>query len=73
MPAFLTAPLLWKTCPLKRLGCPASEPPVFIYAFEKQGQKIVYAPCDIKPFPEQSPAVLNPDLLLIQPVCLSKD
>ena len=35
--------------------------------FVKQGRKIVYAPCDIKPFPEYRPEVRNPDLLLIQP------
>jgi phosphoribosyl 1,2-cyclic phosphate phosphodiesterase len=28
---------------------------------------MVYAPCDIKPFPEQRREVRNPDLLVIQP------
>jgi len=46
---------------------PGSNPPVFIYVFIKQGHKIVYAPCDIKPFPEYRPEVRNPNLLLIQP------
>ncbi len=39
----------------------------YIYVFEKNGCKAVYAPCDIKPFPEKEPAVQNPDLLFIQP------
>jgi len=39
----------------------------FIYIFEKQGCKIVYAPCDIKPFPEKIAEVKNADLLIIQP------
>jgi phosphoribosyl 1,2-cyclic phosphate phosphodiesterase len=39
----------------------------FVYIFEKKGRKIVYAPCDIKPFPEDRQEVMNPDLLIIQP------
>lgn len=39
----------------------------FIYVFEKQGRKMVYAPCDIKPFPENREEVRQADLLLIQP------
>jgi len=39
----------------------------FIYIFEKQGRKMVYAPCDIKPFPENREEVRQADLLLIQP------
>lgn len=46
---------------------PESDPPVFIYVFVKHGCRIVYAPCDIRPFPEYRPEVRNPDLLLIQP------
>lgn len=46
---------------------PESEPPVFIYVFESQGCRAVYAPCDIKPFPESRLELRNPDLLLIQP------
>jgi phosphoribosyl 1,2-cyclic phosphate phosphodiesterase len=40
---------------------------VFIYAFEKGGRKIVYAPCDVKPFPETEDIVHDADLLVIQP------
>ncbi|MFA4916972.1 MAG: MBL fold metallo-hydrolase [Syntrophales bacterium] len=40
---------------------------VFIYVFEKEGRKSIYAPCDIKPFPENNKEVQNADLLVIQP------
>jgi len=39
----------------------------FVYVFEKSGSKVVYAPCDIKPFPEHRPEVQQADLLIIQP------
>lgn len=39
----------------------------YIYVFEKEQQKIVYASCDIKPFPEENEAVCGADLLVIQP------
>jgi phosphoribosyl 1,2-cyclic phosphate phosphodiesterase len=39
----------------------------FIYVFEKQGKRVVYAPCDIKPFPEGQKEVRKPDILIIQP------
>jgi len=39
----------------------------FIYVFEKSGRKVVYATCDIKPFPEHRNEVQQPDLLIIQP------
>ena len=39
----------------------------FIYVFEKSGRRVVYAPCDIKPFPEHRAEVQQPDLLIIQP------
>jgi len=39
----------------------------YIYVFEKAGRKLVYAVCDIKPFPEDAAAVQNADLLVIQP------
>ena len=39
----------------------------FVYVFEKSGRKIVYAPCDIKPFPKHRNEVENADLLIIQP------
>jgi len=41
--------------------------PVFIYVYEKAGRKLVYAPCDIKPFPEDRPEVRDADWLVIQP------
>ncbi len=40
---------------------------VFIYVFEKAGRKVIYAPCDLKPFPEHRGEVQNADLLIIQP------
>jgi phosphoribosyl 1,2-cyclic phosphate phosphodiesterase len=40
---------------------------VFIYIFEGGGHKVVYAPCDIKPFPEHRDEVKNADLLITQP------
>ena len=39
----------------------------FIYVFEKSGRKAVYAPCDIKPFPEYRSELQRADLLIIQP------
>jgi phosphoribosyl 1,2-cyclic phosphate phosphodiesterase len=39
----------------------------FVYVFEKSGRKVVYAPCDFKPFPEYRTEVQRPDLLVIQP------
>jgi len=39
----------------------------FIYVFEKKGQRIVYAPCDIKPFPEHMEELQKANLLVIQP------
>jgi len=39
----------------------------FIYVFEQSGCKVVYAPCDIKPFPEHRGEVQQADLLIIQP------
>jgi len=44
----------------------------FIYAFEKKGKKIVYAPCDIRPFPEERDELGMPDLLVIQPGIFEK-
>jgi phosphoribosyl 1,2-cyclic phosphate phosphodiesterase len=41
--------------------------PVFIYVFEKSGGKVIYAPCDLKPFPEHRDEVQRPDLLITQP------
>jgi phosphoribosyl 1,2-cyclic phosphate phosphodiesterase len=39
----------------------------FIYVFERQGRKMVYAPCDIKPFPEEKDEVQGANLLVMQP------
>jgi len=39
----------------------------FVYVFEKLGRKVVYAPCDIKPFPEHRDEVQSADILIIQP------
>lgn len=39
----------------------------FIYVFEKAGKKVIYAPCDIKPFPEYRDEVQKADLLVVQP------
>lgn len=39
----------------------------FIYVFEKASRKVVYAPCDIKPFPEDKTEVYQADLVVIQP------
>ena len=39
----------------------------FVYVFEKSGRRVVYAPCDIKPFPSHRNEVQHADLLIIQP------
>ncbi len=39
----------------------------FVYVFEKEDTRVVYAPCDIRPFPADREEVLNADLLVIQP------
>ncbi|MFC2062872.1 MBL fold metallo-hydrolase [Chloroflexota bacterium] len=39
----------------------------FVHVFEKAGRRVVYAPCDIKPFPKHRDEVQQPDLLVIQP------
>jgi phosphoribosyl 1,2-cyclic phosphate phosphodiesterase len=38
-----------------------------VYVFSKAGRRVVYAPCDIKPFPEERDEVRRADLLIIQP------
>ncbi|MFC2122199.1 MBL fold metallo-hydrolase [Bacteroidota bacterium] len=45
---------------------------VYIYVFEKSGRRVIYAPCDIKPFPEHWPEVQQPDILVIQPGIFEK-
>ncbi|MBU0514184.1 MAG: hypothetical protein KJ621_05370 [Proteobacteria bacterium] len=49
------------------LGVDRGSHRVFIYVFDQGGRRAVYAPCDLKPFPEDRPEVRDPDLLLIQP------
>jgi phosphoribosyl 1,2-cyclic phosphate phosphodiesterase len=51
------------------LGIPVQrgQQTVFIYVITKMGRKLVYAPCDIRPFPESRPEVQDADLLVIQP------
>lgn len=44
----------------------------FIYVFEKAGRKMVYAPCDIRPFPENHEKVARPDLFVVQPGLFEK-
>jgi len=39
----------------------------YVYIFEKLEKKVIYAPCDIKPFPEDHEKVRNSDMLIIQP------
>jgi len=39
----------------------------FVYIFQKLGHRVIYAPCDIKPFPEHRKEVQQADLLIIQP------
>jgi phosphoribosyl 1,2-cyclic phosphate phosphodiesterase len=39
----------------------------FVHVFEQSGRKVVYAPCDMKPFPEHRKEVQEADLLIIQP------
>jgi len=44
----------------------------FVYVFEKAGRKVVYALCDIKPFPKHRDEVQHADLLIIQPGIFEK-
>jgi len=39
----------------------------FIYVFDSDDKRLIYAPCDIKPFPEEREEVRGADLLVIQP------
>ena len=39
----------------------------FVQVFDKGGRRVVYAPCDLKPFPEHRGEVQQADLLIIQP------
>lgn len=51
------------------IGIPVDrgEQTVFIYVIVKGGRKLVYAPCDVRPFPETREEVQGADLLMIQP------
>lgn len=44
----------------------------FIYVFEQAGRRVVYAACDIRPFPEDGDDVKKADLLIIQPGIFEK-
>jgi phosphoribosyl 1,2-cyclic phosphate phosphodiesterase len=44
----------------------------FIYVFDDLYRKTIYAPCDIKPFPEHRSEVQQADLLIIQPGIFEK-
>jgi phosphoribosyl 1,2-cyclic phosphate phosphodiesterase len=46
---------------------------VFIYVFEQGKRKVLYAPCDVKPFPEKQKEVQNADLMIIQPGIFETD
>ncbi|EFK11402.1 conserved hypothetical protein [delta proteobacterium NaphS2] len=54
---------------MRILGIPVDrgQQMVFIYVVEKAGRKLVYAPCDIRPFPETRSEVQGAHLLVIQP------
>lgn len=57
---------------IKAVPVPRGSQVSFIYAFQKNGRKLVYAPCDIKPFPEEREELGRPDLLVIQPGIFEK-
>ena len=44
----------------------------YVYIFEKSRKKVIYAPCDLKPFPEHREELQRPDLLIIQPGIFEK-
>jgi phosphoribosyl 1,2-cyclic phosphate phosphodiesterase len=54
---------------MKILGIPVDrgQQTVFIYVITKAGRKVIYAPCDLRPFPETQSEVQEADLLVIQP------
>ena len=39
----------------------------FIYVFDREDRRLIYAPCDVRPFPEGREEVQGADLLVIQP------
>ncbi len=52
---------------IEAISVDRGEQMAFVYVFEKRGRRVVYAPCDAKPFPEHRVEVQRPDLLVIQP------
>jgi phosphoribosyl 1,2-cyclic phosphate phosphodiesterase len=52
---------------LTAIGVRRGETPAFIYVFENRGKRLAYAPCDIRPFPEDREELHGLDLLVIQP------
>ncbi len=44
----------------------------YIFVFNDESTKVVYAPCDIKPFPENLEEVRDADLVIIQPGIFEK-
>ncbi|MBU2550589.1 MAG: hypothetical protein KKB20_19430 [Proteobacteria bacterium] len=55
--------------PLDVTALPVRRPDqtAYVLVFEMDGRRLVYAPCDLKPFPEERPEVHRADLLVIQP------
>jgi phosphoribosyl 1,2-cyclic phosphate phosphodiesterase len=49
------------------IGVNRGEMDAFIYVLEKGGKRLAYAPCDIRPFPEEREELNGLDLLVIQP------
>jgi phosphoribosyl 1,2-cyclic phosphate phosphodiesterase len=50
------------TLPVER-----SDQTAYVLVFRQGSTKVVYAPCDLKPFPEHREDVQGPDVLIIQP------
>ena len=44
----------------------------FVHIYERSGRKVVYAPCDVKPFPLDRQEVQQSDVLIIQPGMFEK-
>ncbi|MBF0235648.1 MAG: hypothetical protein HQK65_21830 [Desulfamplus sp.] len=52
---------------IEALSVPRDDHFAYIYIFKQNNKKLIYAPCDIKPFPIDHPEVMDADLLVIQP------
>jgi len=52
---------------IQSIGIERQDEISFVYVFEADQKKAVYAPCDIKPFPEDRHALKGADVLFIQP------